>query len=128
MDEKRPNPIEAERGILEIDVTQRRQLRSILEFVRDIHAHIDPDMFRIDADRVAAMLRSLEGDGPEATRLGVTYDDVFFLEIATDAAEAYSQRRRFATVEGVEDEDFAELRRWLTRETNALFRRPPTIH
>jgi hypothetical protein len=117
-----------ERGILRIDSIKRRRLRAILEYLKSIHHHIDPDMFEIDPGQLESMLDPLGGDGLEETRLGVTYRDLLFLEIAIDAAGTYAERRDFPSLDDVDDDDLAELHAWLAAEENALFRTPPTIH
>jgi len=119
---------EPERGILEIDATRRRQLCAILEFVLDIHVHIDPDRFRIDEPRVRAMRQWLDTGALETTRLSVTSQDLLFLEILIDAADTHSRRREFPALESMDDEDLDQLLAWLGRQTDALFRQPPTIH
>ena len=117
-----------EHGILRVDSVRRRRLRAILEYLNEIHSQIDPDRFRIDGERLQSMLASLAGDGLEETRLGVTFRDLLFLEIAIDAAGTYSERRDFPSIDEVDEEEFSELSAWLGAEEDALFRTPPTIH
>ena len=113
----------SEREVLEIEPTRLRLLRAIVEYVQDIHVHIDPDQFRIDQARLGAMLGHLD-----TLRISVTYQDLLFLSVTIDAAATYSNRRGMVELDGVDDEDYSDLLGWLADAEDRLFRKPPTIH
>jgi len=128
MDNPEPSPLSLDREILRVDPARREKLRAILDYVRNIHHHIDPDRFRIDATWIETMLRALEGGPIEEVRIGVTYADLLLLESATDAAATFAQRTGFAPLTDVDDDELSEIFEWLGAQADLLFRRPPTIH
>ena len=118
----------SEREVLEIEPTRLRLLRAIVEYVQDIHVHIDPDQFRIDQARLGAMLGHLAARRIDTLRISVTYQDLLFLSVTIDAAATYSNRRGMVELEGVDDEDYSDLLGWLADAEDRLVRKPPTIH
>lgn len=128
MDTPEPNQLPLDREILSVDPVRREKLRAILDYVRGIHHHIDPDRFRLDAAWIDTMRRALEGGPIEDVRIGVTYADLLLLESATDAAATFAQRSGFAPLTDIDDDELSEIFEWLGAQADLLFRRPPTIH
>jgi hypothetical protein len=53
----------------------------------------------------------------------VSWDDLIFLRLVVEAADTYSHRRTTGRrVEGITDQGFDDLMKWLARSENELFR------
>ena len=116
---------------LVVSVERHQQLQDILGYVKNLHSFIDPDMYRISTEKLEELEWSVEGVEFESEgfkeclglTMQVSWDDLMFLETVVEAADTYSHRRSTGQrVEGITDQGFDDLMKWLTRSEDELFR------
>jgi hypothetical protein len=111
-----PRPPVVRRAVLAITPEQRKRILDVLSCIEVLHHRIDPLMFDIDLDAVAALQR-IFGDGvedPPAT-VSVTYGDLATLELCVMAADTYSHRHDGRGICHLADEVFDDAGQWVTR-------------
>lgn len=110
---------------LVVSAERHRYLDDILLYVRGIYEHIDPDMYRIDKEKLEHLAWCFDGEAFEHSGFSITvsWDDLFALDIIVDAAYTYSNRRTSpGRVDGLTNVGFEELLKWLARAEDELFR------
>jgi hypothetical protein len=113
-----PNPREStptvRRAVISIDGVRRQRLVRVLDYIEMRHPSIDPDMYDIKLDVVAALkaLLTTEGEDEEVT-ISWVHGDLFALSIIIDAAETYSTRYGGGGIYGVSPSELEDLRRWV---------------
>lgn len=113
---------------LVVSAERHRHLDQILSYVRDIHDFIDPDMFNISRQRLEDLSWCFQRDEVDHTGFTVTvsYEDLFWLQIITDAAYEYSLRRSPGRrVDDITNVGFDALLTWLAQAEEELFRSGP---
>lgn len=103
---------------------RHRFMCEIIDYVRMIHHHIDPDMYDIDAKRLEHFAWCFEGDmvEPSGFIMTVTYEDLFDLQIIVDAAYTYSNRKSAGSrPESLTNVGFEALVTWLSQTQRMLF-------
>jgi hypothetical protein len=111
-----------------VSAERHRQLEEVLSYVHGIHHLIDPDMFDIPGKRLEDLRWCFQYDDLEPTGFTVTvcYDDLFWLQIITDAAYEYSLRKSTGRrAESLTNTGFENLIAWLADSERRLFRSPP---
>lgn len=96
----------------------------IIDYVRTIYHHIDPDMYDIDARRLEHFAWCFEEDmvDPMGFIMTVTYQDLFDLQIIVDAAYTYSNRKSSGSrPESLTNVGFEALITWLSQTQRMLF-------
>jgi hypothetical protein len=117
-----PNQPDVERRItLTIDAVKAGQLFEVFDYLDLQHYHIDPDMYRLDRERIE-QLREIftPGDPPVPVTMSFTYRELFNLSIMIEAADTYSHRKNQPRVYGVTDEQLAALDQWCVVEMRAF--------
>lgn len=106
--------------MLAIDPEMHRRIAEVLSYVETREWLIDPDMFKIDMDKVHALQQlfraELTGeplDPPD--EVAVTWDDVFTLHYYAMAAQEYSLRKSEKGLLDITNDHMEELRAWLAR-------------
>ena len=116
---------------LVVSAERHQQLQDIVAYVKNLHGFIDPDMYRISTKKLEELEWSVEGVEFESEGfkecLGftmlVSWDDLMFLETVVEVADTYSHRKSTGhRVEGITDQGFTDLMKWLTRSEDELFR------
>ena len=116
---------------LVVSAERHQQLQDIVGYVKNLHSFIDPDMYRISTKNLEELECSVEGVEFESEgfkeclgfTIQVSWDDLMFLETVVEAADTYSHRRSTGQrVEGITDQGFDDLMKWLTRSEDELFR------
>jgi hypothetical protein len=116
---------------LVVSAERHKQLQDIISYVKGIHYFIDPDMYRISMKQLEELAWCFEGDEFESEgfkecygfKMPVSWDDLRFIESVVMAADTYSQRTHsYGRVEGITDQGFDDLMKWLARSEDALFR------
>lgn len=104
------------RAVVRLAPEMHRWIAEVLDYVELRESWIDPDMFRIDLKTVERLrtVFGIRSDTPPP-QVSVTHDDIFALEIFTDAADAYSHRKGEAGLLDVTDDQLTELHQWLAR-------------
>lgn len=111
-----PDRPSVRRAVFGLDAERCRQFLATIEYVESWHWHIDPDMFRIDLDGLAAVKQRFPADTdglPAAGSVSFSYEELFALETVVFAADVYSHRQGQPPVDGVSDRQFGELTAWL---------------
>jgi hypothetical protein len=109
---------------LVVSAERHRFMCEIIDYVRMIHHHIDPDMYDIDAKRLEHFAWCFEGDivDPSGFIMTVTYEDLFDLQIIVDAAYTYSNRKSAGSrPESLTNVGFEALVTWLSQSQRTLF-------
>ena len=103
----------------------RRQFADVLYYVETIHYHIDPDMYLIDLEKVAALKRLFqddEDDTTEAVCLAFTHGEIFALGTIVDAADTYCHRSYMQrNALRLTDAQLTELQGWVARSERWFF-------
>jgi len=117
---------------LVVSAERHQQLQDIVSYVKSLHSFIDSDMYRISIKKLEELEWSVEGVEFESEgfkeclgfTMKVSWDDLMFLETVVEAADTYSHRRSTGQrVEGITDQGFDDLTKWLGRSEDDLFRR-----
>lgn len=109
------------RAVFALTPDRRRQALEVLWYIEHRHHWIDPDMYDIDLDDVAALQRMFgadDEDGPAT--ISMTFEDVVALETCVMAADTYTHRPGERTLCPLTDEEFADIDRW-TSEARQCF-------
>jgi hypothetical protein len=122
-----PADSDTPKGVLRIDAIRRRQMRDVLEFVRDVHTSIDTEQNPIDLGRVTRLLAALERDDAGETYLTVGPRDTNVLVYSVWAAQSYITNWDDLPLGRTRETDLEELVGWLLRREHDLFGEPPTI-
>ena len=102
------------RAIVALTPDRRRQLLECLHYIEHRHYWIDPDMFDIGLDDVAALRRMLGAEDDAApAAMSVAFDDVVALETCVMAANTYANRKGERAHWSLTDEEFADADRWV---------------
>ncbi len=116
---------------LVVSAERHQQLQDIVGYVKNLHSFIDPDMYRIPIKQLEELEWSVEGVEFESEgfkeclgfTMQVSWNDLRFLETVVEAADTYSHRRTTGhRVEGITDQGFDDLMKWLTWSEDELFR------
>ena len=116
---------------LVVSAERHQQLQDIVGYVKHLHSFIDPDMYRLSLEKLEELEWSVEGvefesEGFNECRgftMQVSWEDLMFLETVVEAADTYSHRSSTGQrVEGITDQGFADLKQWLVRSEDGLFR------
>lgn len=125
MNDKPPSsPQESKLTELLVSAERHRFMCEIIDYVRTIHHHIDPDMYDIDAKRLEHFAWCFEGDmvDPSGFIMTVTYEDLLDLQIIVDAAYTYSNRKSAGSrPESLTNVGFEALVTWLSQTQRTLF-------
>ena len=125
MNDKPPSsPQEPKPTEFVVSAERHRFMCEIIDYVRTIHHHIDPDMYDIDAKRLEHFAWCFEGDmvEPSGFIMTVTYEDLFDLQIIVDAAYTYSNRKSAGSrPESLTNVGFEALVTWLSQTQRTLF-------
>lgn len=102
------------RAVITLDAVRRQRLLRVLDYIELRHASIDPDMYDIDLDEVAA-LKTLFTTEQEHEEIAISWmhKDLFALSIIIDAADTYSTRYGGGGIYGVSPIELEDLRRWV---------------
>jgi len=102
------------RAVISIDAVRRLRLLRVLDYIEMRHPSIDPDMYDIQLDKVAALKTLLTTDDEhEEITISWLHNDLFALSIIIDAAETYSTRYGGGGIYGVSPTELDDLRRWV---------------
>jgi hypothetical protein len=102
------------RAVITIDAVHRQRLLHILDYIEMRHYAIDPDMYDIDLERVAALKALLTTDDEhEPITISWLHEDLFALSIILDAADTYSTRYGGTGIPGVSPSELEDLHRWV---------------
>lgn len=116
---------------LVVSAERHQQLQDIVGYVKSLHHVIDPDMYDMSMEKLEEWEWYVEGvefesEGFEEClgfTMQVSWDDLIFLRLVVEAADTYSHRRTTGRrVEGITDQGFDDLMKWLARSENELFR------
>lgn len=116
---------------LVVSAEWHQQLQDIVGYVKHLQRFIDPDMYRLSMEKLEELEWSVEGVEFESEgfreclgfTMKVSWEDLMFLETVVEAADTYSHRRSTGQrVEGITDQGFDALRKWLVRSEDDLFR------
>jgi hypothetical protein len=99
--------------VISIDAIRRRRLMRVLDQIEHEQPSIDPDMYRIELDEIAA-LKAVFTTGDEHAEISIsfTHHDLFTLGVILDAT-AYVLRSRAAGIPVVSRSELEDLRRWV---------------
>ena len=131
MTEDNQKPSFSQLAELVVSAERHQQLQNIVGYVKQLHSFIDPDMYRISMKRLEELEWSVEGVEFESEgfkeclgfTMQVSWEDLIFLETVVEAADTYSHRKSTGQrVEGITDQGFDDLMKWLTRSEDELFR------
>lgn len=131
MAEDNQKPSFSQLAELVVSAERHQQLQNIVGYVKQLHSFIDPDMYRISMKRLEELEWSVEGVEFESEgfkeclgfTMQVSWEDLIFLETVVEAADTYSHRKSTGQrVEGITDQGFDDLMKWLTRSEDELFR------
>ena len=109
------------RAAFVVNKERRRQFVEVLDYIKALHYHIDPDMYRIDLEMVAALERLFrdeeeEEDSAEAMCLAFTYHELLALGCFIDAADTYCHRSSMKRDDlRLTDQQLTALSDWVTR-------------
>jgi hypothetical protein len=110
---------------LVVSADRHRYLDDILSYVRAIHHHIDPDVYRIDKQKLEhfAWCFSEEDGEYQGFTIMVSWQDLFDLETVVEAAYTYSMRKTSPGRAGdLTEIGFEALLKWLAKAEDELFR------
>lgn len=103
------------RAVFALAPDRRRQVLEVLWYIEHRHHWIDPDMFDIDLDDLAALQQMFGADDdPAPATISLTFDDVVALETCVMAADAYTHRQGERGLCSLTDEEFADIDRWMS--------------
>jgi hypothetical protein len=131
MMEDNQKPSVSQLAELVVSAERHQQLQDIVGYVKNLHSFIDPDMYRISTKKLEELEWSVEGVEFESEgfkeclgfTMQVSWDDLMFLETVVEAADTYSHRKSTGQrVEGITDQGFDDLTKWLARSEDELFR------
>jgi hypothetical protein len=131
MTEDNQKPSFSQLAELVVSAERHQQLQNIVEYVKNLHSFIDPDMYRISMKKLEELEWSVEGVEFESEgfkeclgfTMKVSWEELMFLETVVEAADTYSHRRTTGQrVECITDQGFDDLMKWLTRSEDELFR------
>jgi hypothetical protein len=114
---------------LVVSAERHRFMCEIIDYVRMIHHHIDPDMYDIDAKRLEHFAWCFEEDMVDHSGfvMTVTCRDLFDLQIIVDAAYTYSNRRSSGIrAESLTNVGFEAIIAWLSQAQRTLFLSKPS--
>ena len=121
-----PQPAE-----LVVSAERHQRLHDIVLYVKALHHCIDPDIYRISLKKLEELEWCVEGVEFESEEchehlgftMKVSWEDLWFLETVVRAADTYSHRASTGwRVEGITDQGFDDLLKWLAGSENELFR------
>jgi hypothetical protein len=116
---------------LVVSAERHQQLQDIVSYVKGLHHFIDPDMYDISMKKLEELEWCVEGvefesDGYKECygfTMKVSWNDLIFIETVVMAADTYSHRKSTGSrVEGITDQGFDDLMKWLARSEDELFR------
>jgi hypothetical protein len=115
--------------MLHFDPETHQRITEVLWYVENRAWVIDPDMFRIDVEKVHALQKlfraELEVQAEEPpVAVAVNFQDVNTLAYYTIAAQAYSTRRTEKGLLSVSKEQLDEMISWLSQAADRLISRP----
>lgn len=113
---------------LAVSAERHRFMCEIIDYVRTIHHHIDPDMYDIDAKRLEHFAWCFEEDMVDHSGfvMTVTYEDLLDLQIIVDAAYTYSNRKSAGSrAESLTNVGFDAIVAWLSQAKRILFLSKP---
>ncbi len=131
MTEDNQKPSFSQLAELVVSAERHQQLQNIVGYVKQLHSFIDPDMYRISMKKLEELEWSVEGVEFESEgfkeclgfTMQVSWEDLMFLETVVEAADTYSHRKSTGQrVEGITDQGFTDLMKWLTGSEDELFR------
>lgn len=96
-----------EKTAIALNCAQASQFSAIVDYIRSIHHHIDPDYYQLDLAALQALGARLEKENPFA----FDFESHFLLETAVMAADTYSARSGYDPVANVKAQDFESLMR-----------------
>ncbi|MEO5954581.1 MAG: hypothetical protein ABIR36_02665 [Nitrospiraceae bacterium] len=117
-----------------VSAERHQQLQDIVGYVQHLHSFIDPDMYRLSLEKLEELEElewSVEGVEFESEgfkeclgfTMQVSWEDLMFLETVVAAADTYSHRSSTGQrVESITDQGFDDLKQWLVRSEDDLFR------
>ncbi len=102
------------RAVITMDAVRRQRLLRVLDYIELRQPSIDPDMYNIELDDVAA-LKALftTNDENEAVTISFIHDDLFTLGIIIAATDTYSTRDGGKGLYRVSPSELEDLRRWV---------------
>ena len=107
-----------------MNAERHRFMCEIIDYVRMIHHHIDPDMYDIDAKQLEHFAWCFEEDIVDHSGfvMTVTYEDLLDLQIIVGAAYTYSTRKSAGSrPESLTNVGFEALVTWLSQTQRMLF-------
>lgn len=116
---------------LVVSAERHQHLQDIVGYVKSLHGFIDPDMYDMSMEKLEEWEWYVEGVEFESEgfkeclgfTMQVSWDDLIFLRLVVEAADTYSHRRTTGRrVEGITDQGFDDLMKWLARSEDKLFR------
>jgi len=116
---------------LVVSAERHQQLQDVVAYVKGLHHFIDPDMYDISLKKLEELEWCVEGVEFESEgfkecygfTMKVSWEDLRFLEMVVMAADTYSHRTTTGyRVEGITDQGFDDLIKWLAQAENELFR------
>lgn len=128
-DQKKPSPPQL--AELVVSAERHQQLQDIVSYVKSLHHFIDPDMYNIAMTKLEELEWCVEGVEFESEgfkeylgfTMRVSWADLMFMETVVMAADTYSHRTTTGwRVEGITDQGFDDLLKWLARSEDELFR------
>jgi len=112
---------------LRLDAEMHRWLVEVFWYLEYRADFIDPDMFRIEVEKVRAfqqLFRATMEEAAEAAdtpeEVEVTRDDLWWLDYYVMAAREYSARSTETGLLNVDDEDLQYLQQWLSQARDRL--------
>jgi len=131
MTEDKKNSNHVQTAELVVNADRHQQLQDIVAYVAGLHHYIDPDMYDISLQQLKELEWCVEGVEFESKgftecygfTMKVSLKDLRFIETVVMAADTYSHRKTTGyRVEGVTDQGFDDLTKWLARSEDELFR------
>lgn len=131
MTEGKSNSSPTQSAELVVSAERHQRLHDIVLYVKALHHCIDPDMYRISLKKLEELEWCVEGVEyvPEGCHehlgftMKVSWEDLWFLETVVSAADTYSHRASTGwRVEGITDQGYDDLLKWLARSEGELFR------
>ena len=116
---------------LVVNAERHQQLQDIVAYVAGLHHVIDPDMYKISPKQLKELEWCVEGVEFESKgftecygfTMKVSLSDLRFIETVVMAADTYSHRKSTGyRVEGVTDQGFDDLMKWLARSEDEFLR------
>lgn len=125
---KQPHPPQL--AELVVNAERHQQLQDIVAYVKGLHHFIDPDMYDMSLQKLEEMEWCVEGVEFESEgfkecygfTMKVSWEDLKFIEMVVMAADTYSHRTTTGyRVEGMTDQGFDDVMKWLERSEDELF-------